>query len=119
MTHYLNLKPQPFHAIRLGEKTIELRLLDEKRKLIQVGDVLIFKNTEDPDNTVTVQVIALHFFDSFEELYKALPLDKCGYTIKELPFASPADMEAYYSKEKQSQYGVVGIEIKLLTEGQK
>ena len=38
MIHYMNLNPQPFEMIAAGRKTIELRLLDEKRKQIQAGD---------------------------------------------------------------------------------
>ena len=40
-----------------------------------------------------------------------LPLSKCGYTEQELDTASPDDMFAYYSKENQEKYKVVGIEI--------
>ena len=53
-------------------------------------------------------------FETFDELYKNLPLLKCGYTEDNVDKASPDDMEAYYSKKKQSQYGVVGIEIALI-----
>ena len=42
MTHHMNLNPQPFSMIADGTKTIELRLLDEKRSLISVGDTLIY-----------------------------------------------------------------------------
>ena len=51
---------------------------------------------------------------SFEELYNNLPLDKCGYNESNINKANPNDMEKYYPKEKQSQYGVVGIEISLI-----
>lgn len=44
-------------------------------------------------------------------MYQALPLLKCGYTEANLATAKPADMEQYYSKEKQAQYGVVAFEI--------
>ena len=113
MTHYLNLREQPFSMIAKGLKTIELRLLDEKRKLISVGDTLIFKNTNDETATLTCIVKELHIFDNFEELYQALPLDKCGYLPEELSTASAKDMEDYYSAEKQMKYGVVGIELEL------
>ena len=46
--------------------------------------------------------------------YAALPLLKCGYTEETITNASPDDMNQYYSIEKQSKYGVVGIEIELL-----
>ena len=45
MKHYMNLNPEPFEMIRSGEKTIELRLNDEKRKAIGVGDTKVFSNT--------------------------------------------------------------------------
>ena len=56
----------------------------------------------------------LHIFDSFKELYNNLPLLKCGYTEQELDTASADDMLAYYPKEKQDRYKVVGIELELI-----
>lgn len=113
MTHYLNLNPQPFALIQSGQKTIELRLYDEKRSQIKVGDTLVFVHTEDASKTLIARVTALHRFPDFATLYAALPLDKCGYLPEELATASPEDMNVYYSAEKQAQYGVVGIEIVL------
>ena len=116
MTHTLNLNPEPFEMIRNGRKTIELRLWDEKRSQIRVGDTLMFVHTEDATRTLTARVLALHLFPDFAALYAALPLDRCGYLPEEIPTASPADMNVYYSAEKQALYGVVGIEIMLLEE---
>lgn len=118
MTHYMNLHRQPFNMIKAGFKTIELRLFDEKRQQIKECDTIVFFNSDNAADQIAVQVKALHVFSSFEKLYEVLPLDKCGYTADEIASASPADMDTYYSKEKQSKYGVVGIEIELLTEGQ-
>ena len=114
MTRTLNLHPQPFAMIRDGLKTIELRLYDEKRQQIKVGDTLVFVHTEDAKQTLTATVTALHQFPDFAALYAALPLDKCGYLPEELSTASPADMNVYYSAERQALYGVLGIEIALL-----
>ena len=116
MIHTLNLNPQPFEMIRNGSKTIELRLWDEKRSQIQVGDTLVFVHTEDASRTLTTKVMALHGFPDFAALYATLPLEKCGYLPEEMATASPADMNVYYSAERQAQYGVVGIEIALLEE---
>ena len=110
--HIMNLTPAPLKKIREGRKTIELRLYDENRKNISIGDTIIFVNTEDSNDTLSVIVKNLFVFDSFDELYKKLPLLKCGYTEDNVDKASPDDMEIYYSKDKQSQYGVIGIEIK-------
>ena len=111
MIHEMNLHPRPFALIADGRKTIELRLLDEKRQKIAVGDTLIFTNTDDPALQLRCVVKKLHCFASFAALYAALPLEKCGYLPEELADARAEDMEMYYPPEKQKQYGVVGIEI--------
>ena len=115
--HIMKLHPGPFAKIKDGSKTIELRLYDEKRKRISIGDTIRFVNTADTADTadaVVVRVRDLFMFDSFDELYKHLPLTECGYTEEDVYAASPDDMEMYYSKEKQSQYGVVGIQLSLM-----
>ena len=106
----MKLRPEPFAKIRSGAKTIELRLLDEKRQKIREGDVIIFTCTASGD-MIRATVKKLHRFDSFETLYKTLPLLKCGYTTADIDTAHPSDMEAYYSVEEQNKYGVVGIEL--------
>ena len=111
MIHTMKLNPKPFSLIESGKKTIELRLFDEKRKAIAVGDTLLFTNTKDKTKQITCTVKKLHIFKSFEELYQTLPLDKCGYSKNELDTASATDMEEYYSIEQQRCYAVVGIEI--------
>ena len=112
--HVMNLTPAPMQEIRTGNKTIELRLNDEKRKQISVGDTIKFINTEESNDTLRVKVVDLFLFSSFAELYDNLPLLNCGYNEDNINTASPEDMEMYYSREKQNKYGVVGIEISLL-----
>ncbi len=114
MKHYMKLVPSAFCKIESGRKTIELRLNDEKRQLINVGDTIIFTNTENADTMLNTKVIELHPFASFAELYENLPLEKCGYNRDELDSASSDDMFAFYSREKELQYGALGIEIELI-----
>ena len=108
----MKLAPSPFEMIKSGRKSVEMRLLDDKRKSIQVGDRIVFTHTETGD-TVCATVTKLHIFDSFEELYRSLPLLKCGYTEENVCSAHPSDMEKYYSLTEQKKYGVVGIELVL------
>ena len=110
MIHNLNLHSRPFEMIRSGRKTIELRLYDEKRQKIKVGDRITFTNTETGEK-LTKTVKALRRFDSFETLYKTLPLLQCGYTEADVDNAHPSDMAQYYPPEEQAQFGVVGIEL--------
>ncbi len=47
MEHVMKLRPNPFSMIKSRQKTIELRLYDEKRQLLSVGDIIRFVNTKD------------------------------------------------------------------------
>lgn len=107
----MRLHRGPFELIKNGSKTIELRLYDEKRQMINVGDTITFENRNDGDK-IQVKVIELHKYPSFEELYKHF--DKISMGYKEDEEADPKDMELYYSSEEQSKYGVVGIEVELI-----
>ena len=111
MKHEMKLHNQPFNSIKRGSKTIEMRLYDEKRRLIHAGDIIEFTNRI-TNEKIIVEVTKLHIFNNFEELYKKFDKVLLGY--KETEDASPNDMNIYYSKEEQDKYGVVGIEIKII-----
>ena len=111
MIHKMKLRDKPFKLIKEGTKTIELRLYDEKRKLLNVGDVIEFTNI-DTKEVIKVEILQLHLFNNFQELYKHFAKVSMGYGENEI--ANPSDMEEYYSKEEQQEYGVVGIEIELI-----
>ena len=110
----MRLNARPFEMIKNGDKTIELRLYDEKRKTIAVGDEIEFIHTSNDTQRLYCRVLAMHVFPSFQELYDKLPLLKCGYTQSDVGSASYTDMEEYYTPQQQKDYGVVGIEISLI-----
>ena len=85
-------------------------MYDEKRRKIRPGDEIVFTNTATGE-TLRTRVFKLHRFNSFEELYQALPLLQCGYTEEDIAQAQPSDMEQYYSIDEQTKFGVVGIEL--------
>ena len=88
----------------------EMRLNDEKRQLIKVGDSIKFINRVTEEEMVTL-VKGLHYYDSFDELYKHFDKVSIGYAEDEE--ANPDDMSQYYSKDDILKYGVVGIEIEV------
>lgn len=109
MKYSMKLKNDPFNKIKDLKKKIELRLNDEKRKLLNVGDIIEFTNVEN-QNKMLVEVIGLDYYSSFDELYKNYDKELLGYDEKEVK--NPKDMEAYYSIEEQKKYGVVAIKIR-------
>ena len=110
MTHEMNLWHDSFVKIKEQTKTIEMRLFDEKRSSISVGDTIIFTDTGN-NEIAECLVINLYRYPSFEELYQQHDKVSIGYNEDEI--ADPKDMLAYYSKEMIEQYGVVAIEIRI------
>lgn len=108
MTHYMNLWDDSFQAIREGWKTVEMRLNDEKRSCIQVGDTIEFTNTTTQEK-MSCKVINIYKYANFTELYKHH--DKVSIGYKEDEIANPDDMLLYYTRENMEKNGVVGIEI--------
>lgn len=113
-SHEMNVDGKWFDKIVDGSKTIELRLNDEKRSCVKVGDYLILNNLDENSGLIkcVVKVTALHKFENFEALYNNLDMTKCGYAANDA--FNPEDMSVYYSAERQNEYGVVGIEFELL-----
>lgn len=114
MRHFMKLKPDPFLAIAMDKKQIELRVNDEKRRRIREGDQIVFTRIPKGDYAIFVEVTKLHVFPSFKELYDKLDLKMCGYTDEEISTATPSDMDQYYTPEEQARFGVVGIEFRHL-----
>lgn len=113
MTHEMRLRSEPFNKIKNGQKVIELRLYDEKRREIKPGDEILF-TLFGAEETLRCSVQDLYRFNNFEELYSILSHRAIGYHGEELASASPRDMEQYYATEEIEKYGVVGIRIKLI-----
>ena len=114
VTHDMSLRESPFRAVADGTKVIEMRLFDEKRRTIRVGDRIRFTLSGGTES-VTAEVVGLHRFPSFEALYASLipVVGAVGLGYAEEDTAEPADMLDYYAPEAVERYGVVGIEIQL------
>lgn len=110
MEHILKLQPKYFDYINNGTKKIELRLFDEKRKKINIGDTIIFQEEPELENEIKVKVIGLLRYNSFKELFEDFDIEIMAdksMTKKELLNV----LEEFYTTEKQKQYGVIGIRI--------
>lgn len=114
MKHNMKLYQNPFEKIANGSKTIELRINDEKRQKINVGDIIEFHNYNDDSKIIKTRVKALHKYPDFYQLYSLFDKISMGYDKDEV--ANPADMEAYYSKDDIKKYGALGIEVELISD---
>jgi ASC-1-like (ASCH) protein len=106
----MKLATEYFEKIKNGTKIIECRLLDEKRKELNVGDIIEFSDTQNENQKISTEIIALHQFPSFSQLLDHFPIQLFGGNSKDEMLAA---LKKFYSDEDEKKYGVVGIEIKL------
>lgn len=113
MEHKIKLKPQYYNYMLYGTKRIEIRLYDEKRQQIKIGDTIIFLKEPNLNESFKAKVTGLLRYNSFEDMFKDFDtsiLSDKSMTKKDLINV----LEQFYTKEKQKQYGVLGIRIELI-----
>lgn len=110
MLHEMKLQPKYFDYIQNGTKKIELRLYDEKRSIINLGDEIDFLKEPELTEKMKVKVVGLLRYNSFIDLFK-------DFDIKDLADSSMTKeellnvLQEFYTTEKQKQYGVLGLRI--------
>lgn len=107
MLHKMKLNESTFEMIKNGTKTIEFRLYDEKRQGVKIGDKIEFSKLPDLQEKLLVDVLELYQEDTFERLFRKLSFNE------EEVIRKTRAMHEIYSPEKEQQYGVLGIKIKI------
>ena len=114
MIHEMSLNPAPFEKIKNGEKSIEIRLYDEKRRGVKIGDIIIFSKLPEKTEKIKVEVIRLSISRSFRDLFSNFEKSKFGHE-QNLSIEEQINRQReYYTEEEERQYGVIGIHIKLI-----
>ena len=113
MEHEMKLQPKYYNFILNGTKRIEIRLNDEKRQPIKIGDTIKFLKEPELNEFFYCKVIGLLRYNNFDDMFKDFDIsilsDK-SMTKEELIRV----LEQFYTKEKQEQYGVLEIRIELM-----
>ena len=110
MEHELKLQPRYYEYILNGSKDIEIRLYDEKRQKINIGDIIIFEKEPELNESFKVKVVGLLRYENFDSLFNDFTIDRLAdrsMSKSELL----EELEKFYTKEKQKEYGVLGIRI--------
>ena len=112
VTHEMKLLDHPFKEIKAGRKKVEMRLFDEKRQKLRVGDRIHFTN-EKTGEDLTVTVVGLHRFDDFRSLANAFIPNELGF--KGETAARIAEiMTGIYSPEETKRNGTLAIRVSLV-----
>ncbi len=104
----VHLHPDVFEIVKMGKKDIEVRINDEKRRQLKVGDTLVFLKRPNDDEEIRVKVVGLEYYDYFSTLVDNYDMERIylsGYTKNQYL----QEMERFYTLEEQEEYGVVAI----------
>lgn len=111
MNHEMKLQPFPYSKIKSGEKDIEVRLYDEKRRAITIGDTITFLLEPEMKESVQAKVVALLNYKTFTDLANDFPAHRFGHPDTEDLLKS---IFTFYTKEQEAQHTVLGIKIELV-----
>lgn len=117
ITHNMKLAEKWFNYVKNGKKTIEGRVLDEKRKLLDVGDFIIFTNNDNQKQTVKTEITLLEEIRKPTSFKEAINEDNYKQLIPSANNIQEA-VEVYDNiseyKEGAKEHGILLIHLKLV-----
>lgn len=113
MSHEMKIRKIYFDKIKSGQKIYEIRLNDEKRQQIHVGDMVIFKNADSQAETIQAVVKDLNLFKSFEEMTTSISPKEIGFENSSIAEIVDTYHE-FYTPENENKYGVLAIKLALV-----
>lgn len=111
MEHTMGLFEEHLNDIKSGSKVIEVRLNDEKRRKIKVGDTIRFIQVPEETEQILTTVEALTVFPTFKDMYENISSEEMGAlgeTVEEMV----KDTYEIYTPEQKKKYGTLAIRIK-------
>jgi ASC-1-like (ASCH) protein len=119
MWHHQSKLQSPYYEfVKEGRKTLELRVNDEKRQAMKIGDIWKFEREHDWDNFdeyFYTTITNIRHYKSFKEAIE----DVSSSDLNELlPYVNSVEdaikiYEVFYNKEKEEKYGVVCFTLKI------
>jgi ASC-1-like (ASCH) protein len=110
-TIVMRLDRKPFDLVKAEKKIWEIRLNDEKRQGISVGDTIVFMRRPELEERCEVQVVEKIFFSDMQRLLNAIPRSEFGCEgISELEYIQ--GFLAHYRPEEVVRFGIVAFKIK-------
>lgn len=113
MIHKMGLYGEYFQSIIEGEKKVEVRLNDERRRKINVGDMIEFIKVPQQDEILKVHVTGIRKYDTFKKMYEDIPFkdfDCEGWTLNEMIDGT----YEIYTPEQEKEWGTLAITISFI-----
>jgi ASC-1-like (ASCH) protein len=109
--HYMNLLRLPFEEIEQGRKTVEMRLFDEKRRGIKIGDTVVFACADLPGREIRACVTDTRVYEDFFVLAQCYAAEELGFGGKSAEYIA-GFMTDIYGVEKLKAYKAFAIKIR-------
>ena len=109
----VHLDEDIFENVKHGTKNVEVRVNDEKRRKLKVGDKITFLKRPNDIESIDAIVEDLKYYTNFNELvedYKIEELYKEGFSKEEFLTL----LKRFYSDEEINKYGTVAIKFKIM-----
>lgn len=113
MIHKMGLYGEYFQSIIEGKKKVEVRLNDERRREIKVGDMIEFIKVPQQDEILKVHVTGIRKYDTFKKMYEDIPFkdfDCEGWTLNEMIDGT----YEIYTPEQEKEWGTLAITISFI-----
>lgn len=105
----MSVRHKYFELIKSGQKDIELRAYDEKRRKMKPGDKFLLYDAENPNESIICEILNMHVAPDFESLFQKIDIKRSGFdNLDELIDV----VTNFISREELVREQVVGIEIK-------
>ena len=110
----MKLRELPFEQIKSKQKIWEVRLNDDKRKSIHIGDSILFRKLPDLFEGVVCRVVDIKHFQSFREMARVLSLTSLGFEMGTTADTCEEVYHTYYTPEEEKEFGVVAFKLELV-----
>ena len=107
----MSLHPEYYEMVKSGEKDIELRLYDEKRRKMRNGEIVLIYDAQNRSDYIRAKIVRLHIAQSFADLNTKISMPRTGFASLN---ALMSAISKFYDSEMESKYGIVGIELEII-----
>ena len=104
--HLFHRDKSPFERIILKEKKFEIRLNDEKRQKVKIGDKIKGVLRYDKNKFFISEITGLSYFEKWDDVFYSFG-DKISNEDKKI-------LERVYSGEKLKKFGILIMHFKIL-----
>ena len=110
MEHKMRLADDYFDLMKQGKKKIEIRLNDEKRQLLNIGDIIEFEKVGNPDEKIRTKILDLKIYSTFKELLDNNDINECGKDT-DTKESMLELLKKFYSDDEEEKYNALAIKV--------